>query len=103
MRSVFALFAAGAVASTIPVPELGWYSLFRISRIYLISCLDKRQLGSLMNYFMGPSKAPTVLKKLEPQYNKNATRAVYMWGPFTLPPSNVCIDTSTLQLALALI
>jgi hypothetical protein len=32
---------------------------------------------------------PTILKKLEPRYNPNATRAVYLYGPYKLPPSNV--------------
>jgi hypothetical protein len=40
-----------------------------------------------MSSFLGPSKPAKVLKKLEPQYDPKATRAVYMYGPFKLPPS----------------
>ena len=38
---------------------------------------------------MGATKPPVVLKKLQPEYDPKATRAIYMYGPFKLPPSNV--------------
>jgi hypothetical protein len=54
---------------------------------------DKRQFGGFGSFGGGggsAAKAAVILKKLQPEYNPNATRAVYMYGPFKLPPKNVC-------------
>jgi hypothetical protein len=32
---------------------------------------------------------PKVLQTLKPEYDPKATRAIYMYGPYKLPPSNV--------------
>jgi hypothetical protein len=50
---------------------------------------EERQLGGLMSMLTGPGKPAKVLKTLVPAYDSKATRAVYTYGPFTLPPSNV--------------
>jgi hypothetical protein len=53
--------------------------------------VDKRQFGSLFGggSAKGAAKPAVILKKLKPEYDPKATRAIYMYGPFKLPPSNV--------------
>jgi hypothetical protein len=46
-------------------------------------------IGSLLAPPTGIAKEPTILKKLQPQYNSNATRAVYMYGPYKLASRKV--------------
>jgi hypothetical protein len=55
--------------------------------------LEKRQLNGALSGLLSPflpnvTKAK-VLKTLTPEYDPNATRAIYIYGPYKLPPSTV--------------